>query len=1005
MFRGDSHKEDVVSRALNLDLALFMATTSGHKVKRSKAIPIITPNNVEQTFTPLPKPSTVQGEIDAIISASASSTAVPDREVSSSNKQQEIHNEGDVDWGYDIYAHSFVPNTLKIINSVPAVVIDVPEYKQINFRLYIDSFTASAFLPPTPPTTNLYDDTQYSTKPPAVSMQNYEMYFKHYLQEELYALQKQCNAKNLYAHPATATWTGGPTGAQSMIHVVVPGLREDEPLLFPGDLIYVRQLRLNSATGLPLGMEGWLKSREQGHPGALNSYAPGFTGYQHNARVQTVLRAQETLILEVSNFVVESAPDLRLNVIFPVQHRLFNSIAELLPSIQEDLKAPLCYHNPQVTGLNTTKPPARLNKKSAQSSPISPQATMSSTDGQSTSRRQWIQSMLFPDDGDGRQQTELNCPTFKQGTYDRSLNFEQLRAIHSMARNDYGDVPYLVSGPPGTGKTKTLVETALQLLEAPYCGSILVCAPSDAAADILLQRLAPHLNPEKLLRLNSPARTFAEVPNNILMYCFSLDDAFGLPSFKVLMNTRIIVTTCRDASILCSAKVTNRDLYNLQSNINSAIHPDQDKSQKLSIRLHWSALLIDEAAQATEPETLVPLSVVASPVTTMPLEFRPQFIMAGDEYQLGPRTASHHKEIRTSLFARLFRRSLYQDHPLARCNTRSAAPILTQNLLPITRPPFANLIRNYRSHPSILALPSSLYYFDTLEPEAKDTEKLMSWEHWKGRKWPVLFAPNTFADEIERDGGGWYNLGEARLACNYAQKLVESKLVEQEDICIMSPFSAQVKLLRKTIRENPYQLWGVNIGPTEAFQGLESRVVIICTTRSKKRFLDQDVSFSKGLVNQPQRMNVALTRAKHGLIVLGNREILREDDSWKAWMAFCERNGLVDDSAVVANGVSLDEGDWEESPDKTAPSTRDGTNRIPRLERMLIMQEEDRNIIPHTHHQRMFGSSKDESARSEEIWAAGIAAEQAILHQQRNPEHPGRKEVNTEAKKHVGRHR
>jgi superfamily I DNA and/or RNA helicase len=116
-------------------------------------------------------------------------------------------------------------------------------------------------------------------------------------------------------------------------------------------------------------------------------------------------------------------------------------------------------------------------------------------------------------------------------------------------------------------------------------------------------------------------------------------------------------------------------------------------------------------------------------------------------------------------------------------------------MLPIHRPAFANLIRNYRSHPAILAIPSSLFYHDTLEPEATDTNRLADWSEWQGRLWPVLFRNNASEDDQEEDGGGWYNRGEARIACEYAASLVESGLVEQKEVCIMSPFKAQVSII------------------------------------------------------------------------------------------------------------------------------------------------------------------------------------------------------------------
>jgi hypothetical protein len=70
------------------------------------------------------------------------------------------------------------------------------------------------------------------------------------------------------------------------------------------------------------------------------------------------------------------------------------------------------------------------------------------------------------------------------------------------------------------------------------------------------------------------------------------------------------------------------------------------------------------------------------------------------------------------------------------------------------------------------------------------------WTGWKGRRWPLLFACNSADDEIEQEGGGWYNVQEAFKACDFARSLMHSGLIEQQDICIMSSFRAQVNLLR-----------------------------------------------------------------------------------------------------------------------------------------------------------------------------------------------------------------
>ena len=381
--------------------------------------------------------------------------------------------------------------------------------------------------------------------------------------------------------------------------------------------------------------------------------------------------------------------------------------------------------------------------------------------------------------------------------------------------------------------------------------------------------------------------------------------------------------------------------------------------------MHWTGLLIDEAAQATEIEALIPVSVISAPDDIeIPVDHLPSFVLAGDQNQLGPRTASKTTSMQTSLFERLLDRPFYRDHPLSRSKQSGGIMRpLTQDMLPIVRPAFTNLIRNYRSHPAILAVPSALFYNDTLEPEFTDTGLLQCLPFWQNYKWPIVFACNKGLDEIETDGGGWYNYDEAHKACSYAYSFIQTSLLQPEEICIMSPFRAQVRILRKFAREQ-YSMSGVNIGPLEAFQGLESTLVIICTTRARDRFIDQDIARGLGVIHEPRRFNVAITRAKKGLIVIGNPHLLATDNCWLAFMSFCHRNGLWEDNVNAA---------WSPKESVKQP--------VSRLERQLLqadrlaMEGEEESYDMNGRLRRLGVADDDET----ELWRSGVEMEQALL--------------------------
>ena len=517
-----------------------------------------------------------------------------------------------------------------------------------------------------------------------------------------------------------------------------------------------------------------------------------------------------------------------------------------------------------------------------------------------------------------------------------------------------------------------MVEIITQMAFDPEVeGAILVCAPSDSAADTLTLRLRGLFEPKVMFRLNDFSRTFAEVPQELLPYCYVQSDIFHLPPLSELMSCKIIVATCRAADVLVQARVTNSDLVALEKNTMDMLYPQlaAKRRKAQNTHLHWIALIVDEAAQATEPEMLIPISVVAPP-TTSSTKPNPILVLAGDQYQLGPRIYNTFTTLRISLFERLSNERIFAGHPQARQSYRRLGPF--EQML---RPAFVNLTRNYRSHPAILAVPSTLFYADTLIPEASDTDELESWEMWQGRRWPVLFACNGGVDDcenIQTVGGGWYNDREADKAVSFAADLLGSGFVEeQKEICIMSPFRAQVNLLRKTARNAG--LWGLNIGPMDAFQGLESRFVVLCTTRTRERFLKEDSIKGMGVVNEPKKFNVAITRAKQGLVVIGNPWTLEQDPHWDAFMHFCWRNGLWQKENNKQNEqVDKANGTWEKHIDDWTPRPGSADN-FAGLERALLYKERE-PADGGSKAVRRFMSERGE----DEIWTLGRLAEAAL---------------------------
>lgn len=820
----------------------------------------------------------------------------------------------EADAKFDVYAKPFVPQIFGAINEAPANVVPSEPARWVDFERYVQTFAGSEVLAASiapyhassSPQELTWDgssdhESNHGLDTKELGLENYEAYFHTALEKEAIALQQECDDHAIYR--VTVDREGGKDPRPAVHTLHVPGLREMSLRIEVGDIVQLRQLRFNTRGELlaPLSIK---------HANGKSATLPRHAEFQYDAVVWNIDRRNEALSLRIDHLARMS---MLFNVSFTVQVRRINALHRAVSLTANGL--------------------------------------LTQWD------ENWMRSTLFPEPTDGYYQKTLNKISVNLDLYDNLLNYEQLKAVNSVLNESYGPVPYIISGPPGTGKTKTIVELALQMIDKSESAHLLLCAPSDPAADTLVQRLSKDLRPSKLLRINSPARSFPEVPSNILPYCCVDDELFSLPSFKQIMACRIVVTTCRDAELLVQARLSNQDLFTLEQAVYSSIHPNQPLA---TATLHWTGLLIDEAAQTTEPEALIPISVVAPPAGHVKEEHWPVFVMAGDQHQLGPRTASKKSEIQMSLFERLLNRPFYRDHPLARSKHRGVMRPLRQEMLPILRPAFANLIRNYRSHPAILVIPSSLFYNDTLEPIATNTDALLPWRGWKHASMPVLFINNQSPDEIEQDGGGWYNINEAKTACQLAKSFLQSNLVQPPEICIMSPFQAQVRILRKFARKSGMS--GVNIGPLEAFQGLESRLVILCTTRTRDRFLDQDLAKGLGVIHEPKRFNVALTRAKEGLFVVGNPDVLKRDPNWSAFLAFCARNGLVE--GVDVDGMSAMDGEH---------------NLISRLERQLLRRAEDDDATGGAHGSvngvRRLGFVED---ADQAMWKSGVDVEASL---------------------------
>jgi helicase MOV-10 len=340
---------------------------------------------------------------------------------------------------------------------------------------------------------------------------------------------------------------------------------------------------------------------------------------------------------------------------------------------------------------------------------------------------------------------------------------------------------------------------------------------------------------------------------------------------------------------------------------------------------HFGALFIDEAAQATEPETLIPLSVVVDDDQN---SVRAEIALCGDPRQLSPNiySAAASENLQRSLLERLLRlpvatygggRNSLLGKPTATSWTTLDELIEysfekkdhTENVSV-----FLNL--SYRGHPSFLLMPSKLFYFDKLRSAVKVSAKPSSDDVWlaatrhleslsppaypqfmsnKTGDWPMIFRgvkgmDTSMAIESFFGSNSWCNRMEANAVVEMIEQLVTQRGILTSSIGVMAAFRAQVVLIRWLLREK--LLGNVNVGIVEDYQAVERDVIIVSLTRSSTELINADVERRAGLFHQHKRMNVALTRAENLLVVVGDPDTMMVDPSWASWLLFCRDHGL-----------------------------------------------------------------------------------------------------------------
>ncbi len=415
----------------------------------------------------------------------------------------------------------------------------------------------------------------------------------------------------------------------------------------------------------------------------------------------------------------------------------------------------------------------------------------------------------------------------------------------------------IVHGPPGTGKTTVLVEIIRQ--QAAIGDLILATAPSNTACDHLLECLVK--SGVQALRLGHPARIMKHLRQHTLDFKLAHHEYAKNVEEMEFELERLFVRENRQGR---SREVRERiqELKHQIRELDRQIFSQVMAGAQVIVGTHTAAadpliksrifdlVIMDEASQATEPSCWVPIIRGK------------KIILAGDHFQLPPTVLSKKAEemgLSKTLFERLHK-------------------ILPEE--------FKTLLRvQYRMHEKIMNFSSREFYDGKLIAD-KSVKKhtLADLEHVKrGPESEEVFlyldtAGRGFEEKLEPGSESRYNCEEAELVLKHVKRLFELGL-RPEEMAVISPYSAQVRLLA-SLMPHP----DIEVDSVDGFQGREKEAVVLSLVRS-------NVEGEMGFLTDTRRMNVAMTRARRKLVVIGDSATLSNIAFYKDFIQYAESIG------------------------------------------------------------------------------------------------------------------
>ena len=425
----------------------------------------------------------------------------------------------------------------------------------------------------------------------------------------------------------------------------------------------------------------------------------------------------------------------------------------------------------------------------------------------------------------------------------QQLNLSQQQAVKAILQNENITI---VHGPPGTGKTTTLVEGIVQLVKAGE--KVLVSAPSNTAVDHIAKGLIR--KGLQVLRVGNTSKVdeevFAYTPEGKLANAKQQKEIKELKKraeeFRrmALKYKRSFGKAEREQRNLLFREVKSirTQLKNLQAYNEEKLYREASVILGTPIGLYdakinhinFQTLVIDEAGQCIEP-----LAWCIFPLAS-------KYVLAGDHLQLPPTVLSH----------------------------EAAVMGLNQSILEVCVEAVQNIFlldTQYRMRESIAGFSGSYFYKGLLQTAA----------HLSNVGVHLSFIDTAGSGYNEKQGSNGLSLqNEGELLI--AQKLIETESLDPNLTAFISPYSGQVAAAKEVL---PKQM---RISTIDSFQGQEKEIIILSLVRSND---DGDIGFLKDY----RRMNVAITRAKEQLFVIGDSATIGADPFYNAFLTYIEKYG------------------------------------------------------------------------------------------------------------------